>query len=256
MKLPFRLDWRAAATFVCADPDWGTKIFRGGLLLLFPPLGWPVALGYRKVLIGRLATRAEPVLPDWEGNVLRFWREGMQALGIIFLHYSPVFVLYVIKVARHGAPDLPWVPWMAFFAFFLLLTPFLLPALVIASSEWAGGSAFRAGEVLGVLAYFALATFLIPAAFLQVSRTGRYLSAFHWRASLGLVVRHFRLYLEAWTFSCSIALVGHFCIPFSPWGVFWCYQSIVYSFNEIRMHTGEDVDRALLEGRSWFREPA
>ena len=162
MRLPTRLDWRSAATFVRADPDWRAKIFRGGLLLLLPPLGWPVALGYRKMLIGRLVTRAEPLLPSWEKNVLRYWREGMQALGVIFAHYSPVFVFYAFKIARHGLPDLPWLQLAAFFAFFFLLTPFLLPSLVIASSEWAGGSAFNTAEVLGVLGYFAIATFLIP----------------------------------------------------------------------------------------------
>ena len=40
---------------------------------------------------------------------------------------------------------------------------------------------------------------------------------------------------------------------FSPWGVFWCYQSIVYSFNEIRMHTGDPEDR-VLHGASWYSE--
>jgi hypothetical protein len=254
VRAGLRLDWRAAATFLRADPEWRSKIFRGGLLLLLPPLGWPVALGYRKRLIERLATRAEPLLPSWEAGVLGYWVEGMRALGVIFAHYAPLFVLYAVKVHAHGLPELPWLQLAAFFAFFFLLTPFLLPSLVIASSGWAGGSAFSSAEVLGVLAYFALATFLIPAGFLQVSRSGRFLSAFRLGASVRLVARHFALYLEAWTFSCLIALVGHFCVPFSPWGVFWCYQSIVYAFNEVRVHTGDAEDCALAAGPTWFHE--
>lgn len=252
MRLGTRLDWRAAATFVRADPEWRAKILRGGLLLLLPPLGWPVALGYRKRLIARLAEGAEPVLPSWSEGVGAFWVEGMRALGVIFAHYAPLLVLYALKVRAHGLPDLPWPELAGFFAFFFLLTPFLLPSLVIASSSWAGGAAFSTAEVVGVLAYFALATFLIPAGFLQVSRTGCYRSAFRLGASVRFVVRHFALYLEAWTFSSLIALAGHFCIPFSPWGVFWCYQSIVYAFNEVRMHTGDPEDRALVGGSSWF----
>lgn len=252
MNWGHRLDWHAAATFVRADPQWRAKLWRGGLLLLFPPLGWPVALGYRSRLIERLAARAEPLLPSWKEGVFSYWSEGMRALGVIFAHYAPVFVFYAAKVHAHGLPELPWIELAGFFAFFFLLTPFLLPSLVIASSTWAGGSAFSTAEVLGVLAYFALATFVIPAGFLQVSRTGRFLSAFRLGTSMRFIAQHFALYLEAWTFSCLIALVGHFCIPFSPWGVFWCYQSIVYAFNEVRMHTGDAEDRALAAGPSWF----
>ncbi len=254
MTLAPRLDWRSAATFVREDPRWRAKVFRGGLLLLFPPLGWPVALGYRKALIGRLATRAEPLLPEWEGHVMRYWLEGMKALAVILAHYAPVYAFCAARIARTGPPELPWLELAAFFAFFFLLTPFLVPVLVVASSAWIGGNTFTGGEAAFVLAYFALATFLIPAGFLQVSRTGRFLSAFRLGDSLALVVRHFRLYAEAWAFSGLIALVGHFCIPLSPWGIFWCYQSIVYSFNEIRMHTGDAADSALRDGRTWFAE--
>ena len=254
MKLALRLDWRTAATFVRADPAWRAKILRGGLLLLFPPLGWPVALGYRKTLIARLATRAEPLLPEWPGNTLFFWREGMCALGVIFAHYAPLLLLFAWKAASHGLPHLPWPELFAFFGFFFLLTPFLLPALIVATSAWAGGEAFSRIEAVLALAYFAAATFWIPAGFLQVSRTGRYRDAFRFRDNLRLVARHTGLYLEAWVFSGLIALAGHFCFPFSPWGVFWCYQSIVYAFNEIRMHTGDAADAALVAGRSWFHE--
>jgi hypothetical protein len=253
VKLPIRLDWRRAATFVREDPEWRAKILRGGLLLLFPPIGWPAALGYRKALIARLTTRAEPLLPEWPDNTWRYWRDGMRALGVIFAHYAPIVVLYAYKLAIYGVPDLPWLGLAAFFGFFFFLTPFLLPSLIVASSAWAGGEAFSRVEVVLVFAYFAVATFMIPAGFLQVSRTGRYRDAFRFGDNVRFVARHFALYLEAWTFSSLIALVGHFCIPFSPWGVFWCYQSIVYSFNEIRMHTGDAEDAELAVGRSWFR---
>src|SRR5262245_60772282 len=94
VNLPLRLDWRSAATFVRADPEWRAKILRGGCTLLFPPLGWPAALGYRKTLIARLANHAEPLLPEWPGMTLHYWREGMRALGVIFAHYAPIVALY------------------------------------------------------------------------------------------------------------------------------------------------------------------
>ncbi|MCU0718538.1 MAG: hypothetical protein MUC83_02450 [Pirellula sp.] len=66
--------------YVVLDPNWRKKIFLGGLLILLcHPIGWPVALGYRKVLISRLSLGLEPVLPEWKGNGFRFYFEGIKA---------------------------------------------------------------------------------------------------------------------------------------------------------------------------------
>src|SRR6266446_6532855 len=55
-----RLHWKAALCFMLQDPEWKTKIFVGGLwLLAFPPLGWPIALGYRKETLCGLVEGAD-----------------------------------------------------------------------------------------------------------------------------------------------------------------------------------------------------
>ena len=51
-----------------------------------------------------------------------------------------------------------------------------------------------------------------------------------WRQTLHEVNRR---YLEAWVGSSLLSLLGHFCVPFSPWGVAWCYLGITYFFNEV-----------------------
>ncbi len=34
--------------------------------------------------------------------------------------------------------------------------------------------------------------------------------------------------------------------------MFWCYLAIIYSFNEVRLHTGHPADAALCDADSWF----
>ncbi|HWM78732.1 MAG TPA: hypothetical protein VNS56_14235, partial [Methylomirabilota bacterium] len=64
-----RLHWKAALCFMLQDPEWKTKIFVGGLwLLAFPPLGWPIALGYRKETLCGLVEGRTPLLPPWRGQ--------------------------------------------------------------------------------------------------------------------------------------------------------------------------------------------
>ena len=77
------LDWRTASSFVVADSDWRRKVWIGGLWMLVPILGWPIALGYRKALAGRLWSGADPLLPDWEGRAVGYWWSGLGAIGVM-----------------------------------------------------------------------------------------------------------------------------------------------------------------------------
>lgn len=249
-----RLDWQSASSFVVADPRWRSKILRGGLLLLFPPLGWPAALGYRKVLIAHLKDGRTPLLPEWKGKTFHYWIEGMRALGVIFSYYTPILLFLLLRLTTRELPgDFPWLGLLFGFSFFFMLTPFLMPLIIGLLSDWVGHDVFSGTEVVCVLAYFGLATFFIPAGFLQVSRTGSYLSALRPLPALRFIRRNFRNYVEAWIYSSLTSLVGHMCFPLSPWGIFWCYQSIVYSFNEIRMHSEDEEDRELQSSHSWYK---
>src|SRR5215217_3138968 len=59
-----QLGWRTAFLFMTREPGWRRKLLVGGALLLAcPPLGWPLALGYRQEVALRLVHGREPVLP-------------------------------------------------------------------------------------------------------------------------------------------------------------------------------------------------
>ena len=99
------LDWRTASTFLVVDPDWRRKVWIGGLLLLVPIVGWPVALGYRKALIDRLWRGTAPLLPEWRGLVGDYWCSGMRAVGVMTVFFAPLYVAFAVRTLQHGAPS-------------------------------------------------------------------------------------------------------------------------------------------------------
>lgn len=241
--------------FVVLDPMWRQKIFLGGLLILLcHPIGWPVALGYRKVLISRLALGLEPVLPEWKGNIFRFYFEGLKAMGVIFGYLMPLYLVLLCLLLTNGVrPDEYWLYAVLFFAIATMFSTLSFPSFVMYWTFVSEGYRVPVWISVSLLACYGLIVFFIPAGFLQVSQTGRYLSAFHLRAAVRTMVRHFKQYVVAWYRSGIMSLCGHFAFPFSPWGVFWCYLGIIYEFNSI-LHADrvDKIDQASRDTLSWY----
>nr|MCU0714471.1 DUF4013 domain-containing protein [Pirellula sp.] len=211
--------------FVVLDPEWRQKIFFGGLLLLLcHPVGWPIALGYRKVLISHLASGRDPVLPEWKGNVLRFYFEGLKAMGVIFGYLLPLYSILLCLLLVNGVrPNEYWLYAFLFFAVATMFSTLSFPSIVMYWTLFSEGYRVPPWISVLLLTCYGLIVFFIPAGFLQVSRTGRYLSAFHLPDAFRTMTRHFRKYVVAWYRSGIMSLSGHFALPFAPWGVFWCY---------------------------------
>ena len=187
----------------------------------------------------RLADGAAPILPDWTAGLWHYLRGGLQAVGVIHIYLTPLYLWFALRVANDAF--VARVPWGLVVLFFLAVPIFstlvvpaglvyarvILPALDI--SEW---------ELYALGAAFHLVVFLIPAGFLNVTKTRRMRSAFAVWPAVQFIVRYPRRYLEAWIGSSVMSLLGHFCLPFSPWGVAWCYLGITYLFNEVPHPTG------------------
>jgi hypothetical protein len=78
--------WRTAFRFPTAEPGAAAKLWRAGLwLLLCPPVGWLLALGYRKEVALRLVDGLEPVLPPWRFHWTTLL-DGCKAAAIIIMH--------------------------------------------------------------------------------------------------------------------------------------------------------------------------
>ena len=221
--------------FVVRDPLFREKIFFGGLLLLFlHPVGWPASLGYRKSLISRLFSGEEPLLPVWKGNVWYFFFEGLKAMGVIFGYLSPLYLALFLILYRNGvSPDAHWLLAAAFFCFFMIFSTLSLPLAILYWTFGSAGYRLPVPYAGALLLAFAVVVFFIPAGFLQVSKSGKYRSAFHVFAAFTMLRTHFKRYLLAWYRSAVMSLAGHLALPFAPWGVVWCYLGIIYEFNSI-----------------------
>ncbi len=239
-----------SGAFVVRDPNWRQKIFFGGLLiLLFHPIGWPIALGYRKVLISNLSSGTEPLLPEWKGNVGYFFMEGVKAMGVIFGYLFPLYlVLFILLFSNGVQPNEYWLCVGLFFVAFIMFSTLSFPSILIYWTFFSAGYRVPIEISLIFLSAYCLIIFFIPAGFLQVSKSGKYLSAFNISAAFLTLTTHFRRYILAWYHSAIMSFSGHFAIPFAPWGVFWCYLGIIFEFNSILQNDYDEDSR-----QSWYR---
>ena len=236
-----QLGWRSAFRFMTREPGWGRQLLVGGTLLLAcPPLGWPLALGYRREVALRLVRGREPVLPGWPGAWRTHLFDGLGAAGVILAYYLPFLLMFwslalgtpVVGLQHPGEIAL-------FFLAVALLVPLglpLLPPLYWYQFPWVR---LTRAEAVALGLVFLATAFVLPAAFLQVSLRGRYRDALRLDRVLGFIARHPRLYLEAWSLSLAVTALALASGPLAPWGIFWSYLAIVHAFNEALARSGE-----------------
>jgi len=91
-----------AFTFMQDDPGWKRDRATGATWLLLAPVGWPLALGYRRRVAMCLVDGRLPLLPGWAT-----WRDlltdGLKASAIILLHLTPFFAMFWL-LALAGLP--------------------------------------------------------------------------------------------------------------------------------------------------------
>jgi len=246
------LDWKSACLYPVADPEWHAKIRKGGWLLLLPFVGWPAILGYRKDAVFRLIQGQTPVLPDWNQGILYYTKEGLKAVAVINTYYLPVYIgLGWLIVSRGAAGEFPWLAFCVFFLTLPIFSTLLIPVVVTYARFGLANPVLSTGESIAVGLTFSLLTFLIPSGFLNVSRTGRILSALDIPRCLSRIIRLWPRYLEAWIASLLLATVGHGCLLFLPWGIVWCYLGIVFLFNEVPATTPVNQRPEYLR-HAWF----
>ena len=169
------------------------------------------------------------------GNSRRFLVDGLKSCGVILAYLAPLHVA-TYGLAIHRGFDFASVPtWLPLV---VVALPFLLPlSLPISLAALLLDGRLSVPECAAILAVFAAVVFVIPAAFLQVSRTGRFRSAFAFHEVARLLSRHLGLYVRAWAYSAAIAALGHVVVPIAPWAIVWGYCAIMFLFNEVLVAT-------------------
>src|SRR5581483_8460161 len=187
-ELVAQLRWRTAFTFMTHAPAWKRHLFLGGfLLLLCPPVGWPLALGYRREVARRLVEGQEPVLPNWRSWAV-YLRDGLKAVGVILTYYIPFLAIFWCVALPHPEVAVEhWVEIAVFLLLVLLLIPIFLPLLpVLYGMVFPWMHLSPAGAVVAGAVFWGTA-FLLPAAFLQVSVDGSFRAAFRLHRAIGLI---------------------------------------------------------------------
>ena len=217
-----------------AEQPWRSAVFRGGLLLLFlPPFGWQIAMGYRRAVGMSASEGCAELLPPLKGHYLSYYRGGFEASLVIIAYCSPSLILFWLA----GLPGMESLAelilpaicfWAAVFVFPPLAIPLLPPAYmrlfpVLSPSPQA---------LMMCSGLLLISVLLLPAAFINVSRTGSIRSAYRIDQSIRFILQNFRLYCEAWCISIAATAVA-FCLgPLCPWGLFWSYLAILSAFNQ------------------------
>ena len=219
-----------AGLFLLDDPDWRRKVFDGGLRLGIPFVGWPMILGYRSALAGALF-RSERRLPDWKGHARQYVLEGLRAMCVIFGYLAPLYLLlWFVAVERGAEPGARMALATALFVVFPVFSTLSLP-VAVALLTLDGRLSHAEAAAFGIA--FAAIIFIVPAGFLQVTRTHRIRSAFALQRTLPFLARNLRAYCRAWVDSIWISTAGHSALPVAPWGVVWAYVAIIHSFNAV-----------------------
>jgi hypothetical protein len=239
-----RLRWSAALGFPFQDPGWKRKLFIGGLLMLLcPPVGWTMALGYRRAVGIRLRAGMTPPLPEWSGCWWSHYKGGIGAVSVILGYYVPFMLLYASLAFEPSLVGLrQLLAIVAFFGLIALFPPLFLPVLPPLYSYLFPWVNLTTPEIAVLVIVFVVTAFALPAAFVQVSVTGRYRSAFRVPHVARFITGHPIVYGEAWLLSLTASAIGVAMGPLAPWGLFWSYIVILHAFTEAFVRSGrEDV---------------
>lgn len=230
-----RIDWRSAVGFVAREPAWKLRVGTGGLLiLLLPPVGWMLALGYRSIVGQRIVDREHPLLPSWAGLFGSALRRGAASSGVILAYLTPFVIAYWAVGARSlDVFAAHQRELLMFVAAVVIFPPLALPGMPVLYAVRYDWLQFSAEEIalLGVLFFGPIV--LLPAAFLQVAERRSFRAAFHLGRVVRLVSAAPALYLRAWIGSLTVSAVAVVLVPLVPWMLFWSYLVISHLFLQV-----------------------
>jgi uncharacterized protein DUF4013 len=234
------LGWKAALVYPFDDPGWPRKLFIGGVLMLVcPPVGWATALGYRRAAGLRLRSGTNPPLPEWHRAWWSYFLGGVGAIGVILGYYMPFMLLYAFVAFEPSLRAAAHLPEIAlFYTLIVVFPPLFLPALPLLYAYVFPWVHVTSSEMVALVVLFFATAFVLPAAFVQVSVTGTFRTAFRLERVARFIVRHPRMYCEAWILSLMASAIGVFSGPLAPWVLFWSYLVILHAFAEAFLRSG------------------
>ena len=233
----------ASSLFMITLPHWRSMIsFLGLWLLICPPVGWLMALGYRKQI---LLFFFHPSVDDLRlhrpslRTALILAREGICALGVIVFYFLPTLSLIWtwgmhMPVEMYSVHSIFTFKFLEFVSRCFMITPLSLGGCLLYYQFYI--PEFTLSIPHGALALFLLGItlFMIPLAFMQIAKRGLWRDAFRLDQVTLLFARIYPNYIGAWQDSLLMTFSAFTLGPRIPWGIAWSYMGIVWRFNWIQ----------------------
>jgi hypothetical protein len=241
------LNFRSAATFMAAQPGFRGSLFWGGaLMLLCPPVGWIIALGYRSLLLNRLIDNHSITEPRLPRSAWSCFKNGLKAVGVIYAYYLPFLCLFLLLGAGSASALEAHIGqvavYLAVIPVFLPVMMLGVPAYYLRHYDWIQ---LGAGDFVILAVIFLGTTFLMPGAFMQVGLHGTYRAAFYFLEVLKGIFANIKSYLIAWLLSLIVLTGTVAALPLLPWVTFWAY--LVFGFLFLNcvflLRTAESAER-------------
>ncbi len=229
-----QLAWKTALNFMFESPVFKRAWYWAGiLLLLFPHLGWVIALGYLILVLRHLLNSGDVLQISLPQEWQKCFRSGLGAVAVIFCYFIPFMTLYWTLAAIRHDLSAHMFEIITFFALVYLFIPLFLPSLPMFYALYFPWLGFSNEESLILASLFFLTTFLMPAVFMQVSLKGSYWGALRIKDAAVTILKFPRQYLEAWGVSLLLISASFIILPLFPWITFWAYLAIGMLFNNV-----------------------
>ena len=230
--------------FMCKNPAWKSLINRlGWWMVLCPPIGWLMALGYRKdVAISIYDQSIAPPVPTlgWHSDY-KLFVQGVGALLVMAFYFTPALLCIWAWGKWNGLSSCMHLAfWLDTDLWYYLACSFILIPITlggVAGMYYFMDASFELTPTQMLLAFIMLniSVFIIPSGYMQVGQRGRWIDACNLKRGLSWICTHPKIYLMAWWRGLYVSMLALSMLWRAPWGLAWCYISIVWIFNRSYM---------------------
>ncbi len=222
------------------NKEWVYQVLVGGLfLLLCPPLGWMLAMGYRKAFgrayVNNIKFNSNEIFkwPKWE-NLWPMLIDGIKVWSVIITYLSPSFIFgWGIILFRSGFGQEQCFALSLFIIACVLILPLGLPVVIFVLYNHYAWFTFSLFETIIISTIFILGVFFVPSGFVLVSLGKDFKHALPFGDGLKFVIRKPFQYCKAWCYALiccfGVLLLG----PLAPFGIFWSYQISAKMFIDV-----------------------
>lgn len=203
-------------------------------MLLVPPAGWVLALGYRSIVGSRMLDRRSGLLPAWREQLPLIAGRGLLSSAVIVGYLTPFLTAFWLLGMTGGDVAIAHPRELSLFAAGVILFPPVgipgLPLFYARSYDWLD---FSIPDIVILVTLFLITIVIMPAVFLQVARRRSFAGAFRIHEAVLLVTRAPRHYFEAWIVALAVSAFAVLLVPLTPWLLFWSYLVITHVFLQV-----------------------